>query len=463
MRKLKVLVIISTIILFASCFSQKASLRKSDADGPQYIPETPQVVGDADSGYQYLVTGDYLKSGFPMSFIKKAGLVEKQNFLKRTGINIGIPYDYTAIYAPNGEKVVAPNCLQCHAQRMGDSLVIGLGNTLLDFSAPQYATTLIVEKLFMGGATSRAKEASKNIFTSLRSAAPYLVTQSKGVNVADRLTVVLASYRDPASFTWLDKPKLNIPEEVIPTDVPAWWLLKKKHGMFYSGFGRGDFPRFLMGSNLLTVADTAESREVFSHFHHVLAYLYSLKPPKYPLPVNEQLASRGKTLFNKHCSECHGTYGEKESYPNLLIPAGIIQTDPLLYQSNFSSPQFLKWFSKSWFRMGDRPAELVPFKGYIAPPLDGIWITAPYFHNGSVPNLEAVLNSKLRPAFWARDFKNPQYDTAACGWKFTISDKQYTYSTYNTTLPGYSNEGHYFGDMFSDEERKAVIEYLKTL
>jgi hypothetical protein len=211
------------------------------------------------------------------------------------------------------------------------------------------------------------------------------------------------------------------------------------------------------------VADTSEAREVFSHFHHVLAYLYSLEPPKYPLPVNEHLATQGKKLFEQNCSECHGTYGAGGKYPNLLIPSGTIKTDSLLYQANFSNPQFLGWFSKSWFRTGDRPADLVPFKGYIAPPLDGIWITAPYFHNGSVPNLGAVLDSKQRPAFWSRDFTNPQYDIANCGWKFTVSDRQYTYSTYNTTVPGYSNKGHYFGDKLTGEERKAVIEYLKTL
>ena len=464
MLKLKIISILTILIFLASCLSQRAALLSSEPDSkPQFIPPTPQVVGEADPGYQYLITGDYLKSGFPISLFKKSGLREKENYLKRTGVNEGIPYDFTAINAPNGELVVAPNCLQCHAQRMGDSLIVGLGNSLFDFTTPRYGTALIAEKLLMGGASDKAREASENIFTSIKSIAPYLVANSRGVNVADRLTAVLASYRDPTTFKWLEKPKLKIPEQLIPTDVPAWWLLKKKNGMFYNGFGRGDFSRFLMASNLLTVDDTTESREVFSHFHHVLGYIYSLKAPKYPLAINHQLAEHGKNLFERHCSACHGTYGEGGSYPNLLIPGTVVKTDSMLYQSNFSNQQFLDWFSKSWFKIGDRPAALVPFKGYIAPPLDGIWITAPYFHNGSVPNLEAVLNSKSRPAFWARDFNSPQYDVANCGWQFTVSDQQYTRSTYNTTLPGYSNKGHYFGDKLTDAERKALIEYLKTL
>jgi hypothetical protein len=35
--------------------------------------------------------------------------------------------------------------------------------------------------------------------------------------------------------------------------------------------------------------------------------------------------------------------------------------------------------------------------------------------------------------------------------------------TYNTNLPGYSNKGHTYGDSLKDDERKALIEYLKTL
>src|SRR6185437_677273 len=100
--------------------------------------------------------------------------------------------------------------------------------------------------------------------------------------------------------------------------------------------------------------------------------------------------------------------------------------------------------------------------GYIAPPLDGIWITAPYFHNGSVPTLEAVLNSRIRPTCWTRDFEHPQYDYSAVGWRYTV-DTVGRRSVYNTTLPGYGNYGHTFGDRLSDRERREVIEYLKTL
>ena len=112
--------------------------------------------------------------------------------------------------------------------------------------------------------------------------------------------------------------------------------------------------------------------------------------------------------------------------------------------------------------MGENPAQLVPYRGYIAPPLDGVWITAPYLHNGSVPTLEAVLNSSTRPQYWSRDFDKPEYDYEKNGWKYTAATSSLK-GVYNTTLSGYGNYGHYFGDKLKDKERKAVIEYLKTL
>ncbi len=255
---------------------------------------------------------------------------------------------------------------------------------------------------------------------------------------------------------------LEVPAEMIPTDVPAWWLLKKKNAMFYNGFGRGDFSKFLMASNLLTVSDTSEAREVFNHFSDVLAYIYSLKPPAYPFSINKELAATGEVIFTNNCSQCRGSYGKNESYPNLLIPSNMIRTDSMLFKANQQNPQFIQWFNKSWFATGDRPARLEPFNGYIAPPLDGIWITAPYLHNASVPDLYSLLNSNARPKYWYRNFDTPEFDEEKVGWKYAKKKKRSPVK-YNTTIPGYGNHGHYFGDHLTDKERKAIIEDLKTL
>jgi len=432
---------------------------------PVFIPPSPQRTGgDPIKGYDYLIKGDYVKGGIPYNMYVLGIGKSRKNFLDRNGINEKISHEYTAVTAPNGEILVAPNCLQCHAQVLNDTLVMGLGNTFIDFTSGQKLNLKNLERVeaFLRNTSPRKYEAAADFLNITKTIGPFLHTEVRGVNAADRLAGVLAAHRDPVTFKWLDSAQIQIPDEVIPTDVPAWWLLKKKNAMFYNGFGRGDFGKFLMASNLLTVNDTAESREVDSHMPDMLAYIYSLTPPKYPKYISPELVNEGKALYSQNCSNCHGSYEPFPEYPNLLIPLSIIQTDSFLCKSNYSNPQFVNWFNNSWFTKGDHPARLEPFNGYIAPPLDGIWVTAPYLHNGSVPTLEGILNSSLRPTYWSRDFNNPVIDFKTVGWKYKSHEKPGK-TVYNTTLRGYGNYGHYFGDTFTTQERTALLEYLKTL
>ena len=437
----------------------------NNGENPEFINPSKQRTGNAAIGYTYLTTGDYLKSGIPYRLFFMGAGKDTNNYLNRTGNNKNLAHDFTAVKAPNGELIVAPNCLQCHAQIFDGKLIVGLGNSLADYTVNREATALLAEKFLknLAGENAKIYDAAKNFITALKVVAPQLITTTKGVNLADALAAILVSHRNPQTLEWSDKSSFTLPTEMIPTDVPAWWLLTKKNAMFYNGFGRGDFGRFLMGSNLLTVSDTAEAREVDSHFNDVLAFINSIQPPKFPKAINAPMAAEGKTIFMATCKKCHGTYGEDGSYPNLLIPESIIKTDSALYTANYSNPQMVNWFNNSWFSSGDHPAKLVPYRGYIAPPLDGIWITAPYLHNGSVPNLEAVLNSKKRPKYWQRNFTNPSYNYDIPGYNYETKDAPGNNEVYNTTQKGYSNEGHYFGDKLSDAERRSVIEYLKTL
>jgi mono/diheme cytochrome c family protein len=446
-------------------FTRVSHLAGDDPLKPVYIPESVQRTGDAAAGYQYLTTGDYIKGGIPYDFFLAGLGRNKTNYLNREGLNATVGHDYTVVKATNGEYLVAPNCMQCHAQVFEGKLYMGMGNSFADFTMGQKLNPqafIMLENLLKKGAPKKY-EAAKSFLQVSKAIAPYLTTQVRGVNSADRLAAILAAHRDPVTFKWNEQALLDVNHEVIPSDVPAWWLLKKKHAMFYNGFGRGDFGRFLMASNLLTVNDTSESREVDNRFNDVLAYIYSLKPPKYPKPVNKVLARQGELLFITNCSKCHGKYGTKEEYPNLLIPETVIKTDSFLFKNNYQNPQFVNWFNNSWFAQGDHPARLEPFNGYIAPPLDGVWSTAPYLHNGSVPSLEAVLNSRSRPKYWQRNFDDPAYDYEKLAWSYTEQPAPNGTIVYNTDLPGYGNYGHYFGDKFTEKERKSLIEYLKTL
>ena len=135
--------------------------------------------------------------------------------------------------------------------------------------------------------------------------------------------------------------------------------------------------------------------------------------------------------------------------------------------SQFSG-RFLQWFAESFY---GEVARLEPNVGYYAPPLDGVWATAPYFHNGSVPTVAGVLESGARPKYWTRTFDSQDYDQSALGWNHTALDHGHAdepdakvrKNIYDTTNLGYGNGGHTFGDALTPGDRAAVIEYLKTL
>lgn len=448
-----------------SCVSFTGVINFLNELDPVPIPPSVQRLGgDSAKGFEYLINGDYVRSGVPYNLFLLGMGKDRKNLLHREGKNQNLPFDYTAVET-KGEVLVAPNCMQCHAQVFNDSLIVGMGNTFINFSEGDKVNVKNFERLEnMLKLTGPKKLAAAAPFIQVgKVIAPYLKTEVQGVNAADRLTAVLAAHRDPETFKWSSIASIEVPKDLIPTDVPAWWLLKKKNAMFYNGFGRGDFGRFLMASNLLTVNDTAESVEVDAHMPDVLAYIYSIQAPKYPGKIDATLAAEGEKVFTVNCSKCHGTYGENGEYPNLLIPSAVIQTDSMLLVSNFSNPQFIEWFNKSWFTKGDHPARLEPFNGYVAPPLDGVWATAPYLHNGSVPDMVGLLNSDKRPKYWSRDFEKNSYNNEKLGWDHQKLPSANWKNFYNTTLPGYSNVGHYFGDRLTEKERTAVLEYLKTL
>jgi hypothetical protein len=185
--------------------------------------------------------------------------------------------------------------------------------------------------------------------------------------------------------------------------------------------------------------------------------------------VDGAVAKQGEQVFEAQCSRCHGHYGADESYPNLLIDLDDVGTDGLLATaSTHLSDPFVDWFNGSFYGAMSR---VEPQAGYVAPPLDGVWATAPYLHNGSVPTLEALLDSSIRPAYWRRSFDSSDYDQVALGWRYEAldhghageADPKLRKTIYDTTLPGYSNRGHTFGDALSSEQRAALLEYIKTL
>lgn len=435
--------------------------------GTTILEPSAQRSGDASAGYQYLIYGDFISSGVPLDVFKTVFGANTSDDLGRTGDADGILFRFNVVTASNGVKVVVPTCLACHAEHLNGELIVGLGSNTYDYTtnqATQFQTADLAVK-FLYGENSPEWAAYYPASRAYQAIGAYVLTKTRGPNPADKIFAALSAHRNSADLIWLDAPQFDIPLEVAPTDVPAWWLMKKKNALYYNGLGKGDFGRLSTASGMLTVLDSAEARKIDNRFPDLMAWIRTIEPPVYPYPIDQTLASAGKTVFEKNCSKCHGTYGNEDTYPNLLVHLDTIGTDPMLSQAYQTYPEHPNWYNGSWYAQNPHKAQLLPHHGYVAPPLDGIWATAPYLHNASVPTLEDLLDSPQRPVYWKRVFENTEanYDKIKVGWKYTVETSKTDVDTYDTTLPGYGNGGHRFGDKLTAEERRAVVEYLKTL
>jgi len=245
-------------------------------------------------------------------------------------------------------------------------------------------------------------------------------------------------------------------------------------------------------------------------------WMKDLRSPKWPEnllgTIDQEKASAGEILYkDKGCSGCHQLVSrgdEGEIYEPRMIKQSTVDTDPKM-AANFimeTNPITGKpWESgklegyKESFIAGKRYGETMPSRGsalgtvvigaavedplaaviagvraysgaqkgkkfdpmsYKARPLTGIWATAPYLHNGSVPNLyEVLLPESERSTRFYLGSRN--LDTRHVGY---LNDKGAAHAfEFDTTLEGNRNTGHNFGAGLSESERFALVEYLKTL
>jgi cytochrome c5 len=431
------------------------------ADELAPIPPDPQRPGDARRGWEALVTEGYVGCGVPRSLYDRfAGAAHPAARVERAR-GAELPYYLNAAVMPSGVEVVSASCLGCHAGWLRGQLIIGLGEASADFTGEMTGPFRLAGMLVRGA----EREELAKLTSRIQALAPHVRTRTVGANPADHIAAVLFAHRDPATLAWSDEPRLALPEDgPIPVDVPAWWLLKKKTAMFHTGAGRGDQARIMMTASVLCVDDLEAARRVDAYFPDIRAYILSLEPPRYPGPIDAALAARGRRTFEATCARCHGTYGPGGRYQSRVVPLDRIGTDPMLARraGQFAEP-FTRWFNSSFY--GER-ARLEPGAGYVPPPLDGVWATAPYLHNGSVPNLAALLDSSRRLPRTYIEREEDSYDLDAVGWPNLDAAQQPgapAKRIYDASLPGYANGGHTFGDRLSPDERAAVIEYLKTL
>jgi hypothetical protein len=100
--------------------------------------------------------------------------------------------------------------------------------------------------------------------------------------------------------------------------------------------------------------------------------------------------------------------------------------------------------------------------GYANMPLDGLWLRAPYLHNGSVPTLRDLLMAPdQRPEVFYRGHDLYDYDNV--GFVSSGAEAERFGARYDTTVEGNGNGGHLYGTNLSQEDKDALLQYLKTL
>jgi hypothetical protein len=430
---------------------------------PRAAEKERKELTPAENGYKALTETAFIPAFWTQQAIPNAwkqwGVKEKPaNYdaavLERYGLH---PAPYPNDGLPMGFRKasrlfntgVGIDCMLCHGGSIMGKSYVGLGNTALD-----------VQAIF--------EELSKT--DGLGGKLPFTFTNVRGTSEAGGFGVYLLGFRNSDLSLRTPRKELGLHDDLCE-DVPAWWLMKKKKTIYHTGATDSRSVRTLMQFMMHPLTTPKDFEKHEPAFRDVSAYLTSMEPPKYPFAIDKDKAAKGEDLFKANCAKCHGTYGEKWTYPNKVVSLDEIGTDPNRHKGIEAA--YGKEYSESWFGKEQPPKPLRMTAGYQAPPLDGVWATAPYFHNGSVPTLDGVLNSKARPKLYTRSFKTGEadYDKAKVGWKVTeLRDPPdpklpaiELRKVYDTSKPGRANGGHTYGDDFTAEDRARVIEYLKTL
>ncbi len=434
-----------------------------------HVPPEPQRAGDPVLGYDALVNRPYVTCGIPQStYDQLVGPAPVEMRLPgREGRNATLPYAFTAFTAKSGVDLVSANCLGCHAAFFDGELIVGLGNESTDYTEDLSFYAEAVGAFVDDGPE---RDEWRKWADRVAAIAPYSRPTTVGVNPADNFTFALLAHRNRETLAWSERPLLELPPTyVLPVSVPPWWRMAKKNAMFYNASGRGDHARYMMAAANLCTDTVEEALEIDAFFPDVRAFISSIEPPRWKWAIDDARVRRGAVVFSQNCARCHGGPTALTPYPDRVISLEEVGTDPAVALGAYQEiDRFIDWFNGSFYGALGRFA---PARGYVAPPLDGVWATAPYLHNGSVPTIAALLESGTRPRFWTRSFDSSDYDTAALGWTYTEldhgkadeEDADARARIYDTTQLGYSNAGHTFGDALTDEDRLALLEYLKTL
>jgi hypothetical protein len=259
------------------------------------------------------------------------------------------------------------------------------------------------------------------------------------------------------AFGLLSASLLNSPTPYAPIKFGLVWNVDKRTWVHWDGNTKSPIARNLLASlGLGAPMQGTHGDLIFADVKRQTDLSEKIAPPKYPFNIENEAAKRGEPLFASNCNSCHGG---PESDKRLFAVADI-GSDP--HRAEMFSQKLADGFNKFLAELeteGYRPPKEYGVRStgkYWAATLSGVWTRSPYLHNGSVRTMQELLTSPDRRA---KTFHRGSrvFDEKEMGY---TDDGAYVLDTDGS---GNANSGHDYGTRLSDNEKRDLIEYLKTL
>jgi Cytochrome c len=249
------------------------------------------------------------------------------------------------------------------------------------------------------------------------------------------------------------------------SDMPPIWNLQPRDGMVLHWDGLNNNIREVMLSSAIGDGSAPKTLPLKS-LERMENYLRKLQPPKwtdlFPAP-DPALVARGKEIYHREkCDVCHDFGGKRTG---TAIPIDEIGTDPERHKlwTDEAAKRYNAYAADYPWKFNNFRGTTGPQDGYASVPLDGVWIRAPFLHNGSVPNLKELFQQpdKRTKVFYRG---NDEYDPEAGGFVTTKArDGWRVFTKFDTSLRANGNGGHLYGTQLKDDEKADLVAYLKTL
>jgi len=251
------------------------------------------------------------------------------------------------------------------------------------------------------------------------------------------------------------KMPIDKDQTVGTVDLPSLWNQRIRQGLWLHWDGNNNSVEERNKSAAIGAGATPDSLDLAA-MKRIEDWIVDLKPPAYPADrINAALAQTGAPIYQRECARCHEPGAPQVGQ---VTPLAEIKTDRERLDS------FTAELAKGMNTIGEgHPWKFSHFRktdGYANMPLDGLWLRAPYLHNGSVPNLRALLNPEERPAEFYRAYD--VYDWTNVGFVSSGAEAEKEGVRYNTRDRGNSNGGHLYGASLDPASKTALLEYLKT-